>query len=547
MRFSQHALIAGISLLLFYAGLVLFTQLSLLANLSLTSVPFWLALLSLVAGNWALQKSIIGTQKWVGPVVNIVLCLTIIEGSLLFGHSFLDTSFDANWYHQDAIYLLHEGWKPAYHELAELETSYSHKYLNHFPMASWLAGSAVFAFTGSIETAKGLNLMLFFSVLGCGIGLFAKCFPSRQFLSFPMALLLACNPILLLNISCGYADGQVAALITLSICLAILKILDWQLPIGLLALLAAALLANLKFTSAVYAGMLVFACLGYLSFRKIIPYSRAILVLFAWGCFAYGIMGFSPYMSNLLRKGHPLYPLSENAENVFDKKAIYPSNFMDKSTGTKLVYSLFAKPKWSRNPDSCEIKNLFGNNPLSYYESAMPEVATLGPLAPEILLLLIIPAFLAFLRLSPKTKTDLLLLMLLLGASIAINPEAWVLRYVPQIWLFWVLGIAWLFGSNQKWTKPIAWMLLLACLMNAWLLGRTNLQGALAHSKEQAEQFEMIKANPNKYLVYSGWTKTFKRRLATQGIDTTHLVYLPDTASGVIAFKHSLGGCFKEK
>lgn len=553
MKISNPAFAIGINLFLFYSGIVVIPQLMLLVGFSIHLFYILPILLLAGAGSYIFQRNYLKTRGSKVFLLNGAISLLLIMLCLVFAGSFYDTSFDGNWYHQDAMYLLENGWKPLYKVLHESETSFSQKYLNHFPNASWVAGAFIYKIIGNIECAKGINLLLLLAIIGPAFFLFNKLLKGHSLAAFLLALATAANPVLLMNLGNTYADGQVAALFTLALIFGSLQILDTGWVMVFFALLAAAILANLKFTSAAYAFLLVSGGLVYLWYLNAYLLRKIIAVGLVWGLFTYGIFGFSPYLSNWLRMGHPLYPLSEGRAKFFNPESIYPANFLDKNPVQNFFYSLYAKPVWSRNPEQAQLKTLFGKTPLSSYEVGMPELAAMGPLAAEVFTLLL-PLFIFAMWRSKKTeRTYFLLLIGLILLTIFINPEAWIMRYVPQFWLVFILMLLAIFRQSlvqterTKFWKISTWILLLACFANLFLVGRTAIAGAVNHSRTQEEVLQKLKNEATKYEVFHGWTLTFRNRLGAAGIDTSKLVYIPDTDSTSVLIPNSLSARYRPK
>jgi hypothetical protein len=320
---------------------------------------------------------------------------------------------------------------------------------------------------------------------------------------------------------------------------------------GFLTLFAAAVLANLKFTSAAYAFLIVMAGLAYLWQVKAYTISKIAFIGLSWCIFTYGVLGFSPYLSNWMRKGQPHYPLSEGRTKFFNPEAIYPANFLDKNPIQNFFFSLYAKPIWSRNPGNAELKNLFGKTPLSSYENGMPELAAMGPFAAEAFTLLLPLFVFALWRSNKRERIYFVGLTSLVLLSIFINPEAWIMRYVPQFWLVFIIMLLLIYRKSLVQTKGFnywkvgTWVVLLICLVNLYLVGRTAISGAIKHSQDQLRIFSELKRNPSEFQVFHGWTLTFKNRLGAAGIDTSKLVYIADTDSLSISIPHSLSGRYK--
>jgi hypothetical protein len=253
----------------------------------------------------------------------------------------------------------------------------------------------------------------------------------------------------------------------------------------------------------------------------------------------------------LVQKGHPFYPVSEDSEKFFNRTAIYPANFLGKNSARNFFFSLYAEPIWSRNPNVAKIKKPFDPIPLKTYENGMPEIAAFGPVSAEIFTLLL-PLFIwVMYKVNKKERTVYLVFIVTIFTSIFINPEAWVLRYVPQFWLlfmlmlFAVIRYSITLTPNRFVWNLISLEILLFCFTNAYILGKTAIYGALDYSKEQEVIFQQVKTNPNQYQVFHGWTLTFKNRLGAIGIDTSKIVYLADDDSLSKPIPHSLGGRYK--
>jgi hypothetical protein len=551
MKISSLAFVAGINLFLFYAGIIVVPQLMLLAGISIQSFYIFPILGCVISISWYFYNNYLNLESKITYIGILFFSSILALFCFIWAGSFFDTSFDGNWYHQDAMYLLEDGWKPLYKTLTESETSYSQKYLNHFPIASWVSGAFIYTLSGNIECAKGINLMLIFSILGTSFFLYTRLLNNNSPFAFGLALVTAANPILLLNLGNTYADGQVAASFAFIVVFGLLYFKDKNIWLGVLTLLAAAILANLKFTSAIYAFILVSAGLIYLIFIKYYSFIKALYIGIVWGIFTYGILGLSPYINNLVQKGHPFYPVSEGSEKFFNRTAIYPANFLGKSQVHNFFFSLYAEPIWSRNPIEAKIKRPLDPIWLKTYENGMPELAAFGPLSAEIFTLLL-PLFVWIMfKVNKKERTVYLVFILAIFTSIFINPEAWVLRYVPQFWLLFMLMLFAIISYSITLTpNKLIWKItcleiLLFCFANSFILGKTAVSGALAFSKEQEEIFQQVKNNPIQNQVFHGWTLTFKNRLGAAGIDTSKIVYLADDDSLSKPIPHSLGGRYK--
>lgn len=534
----------GILLFFLYANIVIWPALLFLFNIPLNIFVFPLSVLSWFISGWTIQKYFSGTVKMDDYILNTGFAALIFTGSIIFTQSFYDTSFDGNWYHMDAVYNLMAGWNPVYTQLLPEQTSYCEPYLNHFPKISWIYGSNVSLFFGMIEAGKSGTLLLIFAVLFIWQYVAKEALQLNSISSWVFALLIAANPVQMLNLLSFYTDGQLSSMFAIAIGFVLIFTKNKNGFNISFALLALALLANYKFTSAIYAGILALFLFIYCWKQHFVSIQKLLLIFICWGLFTYLIMGFSPYITNTIHHKHPFYPLSESSERVFSKKDIYPANFLEMNWAQKFFYSVFAEPSWNRNPDKSQLKVLFGQTNLHSYTGGVPDLAGFGPMVPEVLVLLI-PAFLfaCFFKTNKKI-IPVLMYMGVLASTIIINPEAWVLRYVPQFWLF-ILAMLYVVWVHPK-LKYLAWVLALGLLLNTYIVTREYIQSNRDKTEALEVQFNLIKQDYFQYQIYHGWTNSFKNRLGAVGFDTAHLVWIPPEDSTAIEFVGSLGARFRK-
>ena len=189
---------------------------------------------------------------------------------MLVSNSFYDVSFDGQWYHQDAVILLSEGWNP-FHDIALVNNQTSGNcapYLNHYPKASWIIGAYLYKFSNSIQIAKAFNLVFIISAfLYCFYFLKKWLNPSKTSL-FICSFILSFSTIAFGQSLTYYVDGQIASLLLILIFLLIDYIKSEMSP-SKLVLLSFLIFygVNIKFTSLIYILLFLF-CFLYLCFTK---------------------------------------------------------------------------------------------------------------------------------------------------------------------------------------------------------------------------------------------------------------------------------------
>jgi hypothetical protein len=464
---------------------------------------------------------------------------------LLFAGSIYDVSFDGTWYHLDAVHLLKNGWNPNYKMLSEDETSYCSKYLNHFSKSSWVYAALVAKVTGNIEMGKAANLQLIVSCLFVAQHMGRAIFNLSTFLSWVLAILIASNPIQILNLGSFYVDGQVASLTFLGISFAVYQIVEGGWVKGFFALLAFAILANIKFPSAFYSIIYVGSFLGFMWFTNSYKWQKLLGIAIVWGVFTFGVLGWNPYMSNLIKMGHPLYPLSEGTEKVFKKEDNYPANFLGINRFERFFRSFYAQPNWARNPQNSELKTLFSPVSLDSYHWGVPDLAGFGPFAPEVFTLLIPLALYVISQMKTKQRKNISFLLTVILVSIFINPEAWVLRYVPQFWIFAIILLL-VVIKEVRWQGP-AFVLAMGLFLNNLVLANEYISTCYLHTKEFKDQVHLIKESKGDYEYYAGWTKSFQFRLQDQGLDIQKQTFIPESDSTAVKFTGGLGAFFRKR
>ena len=243
------------------------------------------------------------SQKTIG--LNIAYASIIFLICILVSNYFYDVSFDGQWYHQDAIILLSEGWNP-FHDIALINNQTSGNcapYLNHYPKASWIAGACLYKFTNNIQIAKAFNNVFILSA-------FFYCFYFlKKWLNLSKTSLFICSFILSFStIAFGqsltyYVDGQIASLLLILIFL-LIDYVKSEMSLSKLILLSFLVFygVNIKFTSLIYILLFCFVAFIYVLLKKR-PYISRFLIqqscVFTLAIFAFG---YPTYVSNTIEK-----------------------------------------------------------------------------------------------------------------------------------------------------------------------------------------------------------------------------------------------------
>ncbi len=234
---------------------------------------------------------------------------------------FRDTSIDSLSYHLQRLYLLADGWNPVWQAVppqwsqpgAEVIWPGNPSGLDHlrilcFAQAMAYANLALYVWIPVAECSLVWHVFL---LLASMYPIWCYLRAGTFFTGAPLCLAvfaLALNPIVLLQLTLHWIDGALGSLYTL-----VLFSLLWFVRTGSrdslpFAVFSLALLGTIKSTGLFYA-----VVLGSVFLLLLVLYRRNLLRLFLLRCLLPAVLlalvlGFSPYVTNLLHYGNPVYP-----------------------------------------------------------------------------------------------------------------------------------------------------------------------------------------------------------------------------------------------
>lgn len=301
--------------------------------------------------------------SWRELSVAALVALILIVGSCVLSAQFIDGSYDGNGYQKAAVVQLAEGWNPLQGSVAA-QASFQELYgsneyiamrtalwVDHYAEGPWDIAASLYRACGVLEAGKAYTLIAMAEV-ALLVGGYLGIRRFRAWQSVVVGLVAAVNPVTVAQFTVFYVDGfLMLSLLSLLVGLAMLVSEDrpeMLRPALGLSFVAFCVCANVKFTGLAYAGVfaLSFALLLlYLGMRypERYPRRRIVLsgvVLVAAVFFAVCVLGFAPYITNLIEAGNPLYPLF-GADAVDIMTSNTPPGFSEMSPFERLMISLF--------------------------------------------------------------------------------------------------------------------------------------------------------------------------------------------------------------
>ena len=513
----------GIGLLLFLFPVTLFSIATvwLMIGFDINAVLFPLSMVISAVFFYLLLTSE-GYKKqtvWGILVFAVGLCAILFTIS----GQFYDFSFDGQWYHQDAIILLKNGWNPFYDQpiLNEIASGKNANYINCYPKAPWTISACVYATSGAIEYAKFYQLVLLFASFFLSLHFMLRWFTLSILSAFLLSFVVAFSPVVVGQTLSFYVDGQLAVftLLTLYFLCDWVSNLESKVPLVLLGL-CLIYLANIKFTGLIYSLVFLFFAFSWVLWKEREKAVQMVLKLSVIMTVAIFLFGYCTYPRNIIQHGHPFYPImGKNNEGKEIAAAQYPMNFFGKNRFEKFYLASFALPNYTAPKTHPSIpKELFTSNvvkaSLPYYRNHQPvEMSAMGPLQAELLILLVPLFLLSFLF---YRKLWIYVLFFGLATSCVIQPECWNYRYVPQLLFIYLLVIIPVLLSKYWLIKFYGHLLLVGFIISFMFAHIQYYQWNVEKTALLNKSFAALKNKP--YHLKKGWMMSFGVKLEERNL-----------------------------
>lgn len=358
-RQSMALMLAGLVLMGFCFCTELVVVAGFFAGVPVTAACAPLGFALAVALAWGVRRGPSREVVWAALAALAAIALSCLLASL-----FVDNSYDGNGYQKAAVVQMANGWiplqgsvgeRPLFQELygsSDYIAMRTALWVDHYAEGPWEIASSLYALTGNLESGKAYALILMFAV-GLLVAGYLRLRGLRGWQCAIVALVAAVNPITIVQFKVYYVDAALMMSL-LALIVGFAMALGGRHPSaqrmsGPLVFMAFCVCANVKFTGLAYAGVfsLAFAAavvaVGVrhpeeLSRRRVLGWGALLMGAVA---FAVGVLGFAPYVTNLLAEGHPFYPLfGPNAVDIMEGNT--PVGFSDMGILERIATGLLA-------------------------------------------------------------------------------------------------------------------------------------------------------------------------------------------------------------
>jgi hypothetical protein len=440
-----------------------------------------------------------------------------------------DTSVDGRHYQSETTRAVARGWNPV--RQGPLFPSDRPYQPDATPKSSAIVGATVLRITNSIEATRLVGAVLLIAAAAIAIaGLEGA--GAKRWLAIIGGLTLSLNPVALAQLGTAMVDGIVSSLLLATVLLSLLWI--WRHPpILVLPPLAGGLvlLVNTKFTGLVYVGLIIIPVIvvaGLVAHvgRRLLAMLGAVV---ACTLLAVLVLGYNPYVTNLLRHEHPLHPLY--GPDSLDIGAQYRTGeFTDKSEPERLFLSVFSASATGTAEPERKTPFRFDTSEWSAFRSPGVRIGGFGPwfsgglllalaaFLGSVVALLIGKARIGKAGVSPQAYALVSVAGICLVATL-VQPSAFLARFAPQLWFVpTLLAIAVLLVVGTRLLQAIAWLALGVLMVNALGVAGATAVWDVRDTDREKTSLDRLRALSPLQANFSSWRQSEARRLREHGI-----------------------------
>jgi len=490
---SRVLLIFGSGIIFFLFVTILFVSMGFLFDFPITLNHLYFSILSILGFIIAAYFLFSFQHKVMVFLLLAGLWIGSFYLSIEVSKSFFDLSYDGQAYHQEALIQLVRGWNPVYHQLSGPEANNMDRWLNHYSKGVWFYESVTFQVTQNIEAAKLFHFWLMMAAFSITLSFLLEIKGLPIWLAFLTSLLAAFNPVSIYQSLSFYLDGQLMSLVViLIVSLGLIgKSKESNRFHFFLLFMTIAVLLNMKLTAGIYVTILIAGYLAILWFTKKTEILREVFTVFI-GAFLLGfiIFGFSPYVTNTLSQGNPLYPALGTDRSDYTAPQ-FPANFTGRNPAFLLFYSIFSKSDNVRGPDKTAVLKFpftVTEEELKAFTDTNAKQGGFGPLFGGAALLTFIVFATELINLYPSRGNPIrggdqsdpegleigykknigigLFCSALVLSTCLINPASSLARFIPQLWLLPIFAFFLAFFSKIQLIRIAGYVIIMTLFLN---------------------------------------------------------------------------------
>jgi len=440
----------------------------------------------------------------------IITILQLVFVSMIAGF-FTDNSWDGNQYQSEGPLQIFLGWNPMreYISPPKWDTSWA-VWLDSLPKFGWEISAFVLHLGGTQASSKILSLIGLLILANASL-LLSSVFELKRFQRYTLLLVSISFPIGVSQFPTSYQDGFSSSW-TIALVMIVFASEKMYLkghdawPIVLLLSIG----SLLSKYSQVVPVMLILCFYFYISGHLVKKLKKVILI--ASGVV---VLGFNPFITNLITFGNPLYPMSgtnflkslglgkqniiENTPNMSLQENIYfsqtPSNLRQDFPPLQFLESIFSKTAHvsDKIPAQLKIPGSLSRLEFEYFTNPDARVGGFGPLFGLVLISLIIGVFVSRSKLSRDYK------FFICGITLAafLTPYPWWARYVGFFYSIVILLTMMLITSRINFSKLMGFFVSTLLISQSIVLVYGHVLKEISYQKPIYSSSEIVDTKTN--------------------------------------------------
>jgi hypothetical protein len=405
-----------------------------------------------------------------------ILFITAISSSIIL----IDVYGDSRSYHGPAVIALADGWNPYYNwKICRWDDDYciqTSKFIDHYPKAQWYISAEFYSLFRNLDVGKSMNVLMLFLCFLVAYEIAASLLPKQRIIGLAVAICVALNPVAVAQLFSGTVDGILSSAISIIVLLLVNFLFTREKRHFHKAMFMTVYFVNLKYTGLIYALILVFLIVTISSLWKRKFQKQIAVSGFSTIFFSVFVIGFNPYVTNLLTEKNPFALAIDVASgsSVIDLQA--DPEFISKNRFEKFLIATFSVGKESK-PKEPEL-----TVPLSRWKlnrGIAVRFSGFGPLFSAIFVVVIFQA--ARLRDGPSV-----ILILTVLITVFSTTAGWWPRLAPQMWLAVCLVQLFVLVSVEgAVSRRVAHVVVAAMILNSALV----FAGVFAYQRRASARF----------------------------------------------------------